>query len=222
MSQSKLSQALGAVATTWKLRGFTGLASLLGRKLYWRYTYVRFAVDLDTWQIQPRGGAVTARRATLDELERVRTERPDLPLQFHADRTHGVRDCYLGFVDGQVASVSWVFTHENIVRHMTLRPGEIMLDGAYTLPEFRGRGLLSIVERAILDDARREGVRLAYTHVAVDNRASLRAVWKTGFRPVGLLRWSWIAGVSRARYQDGADTAASAAGLSPGEAAARA
>lgn len=222
MSQSKVSQAVGAIAATWKLRGLNGLASMLGRKLYWRNTYVRFAIDLEAWQIEPREGPVTARRATLDELARLRTARPGLPLQFYADRTHGVRTCYLGFVDGQIASISWVFTHENIVRRLTLDAGEIMLDGAYTLPEFRGRGLLSIVERAILDDAKRDGVRFAYTHVAVDNRASLRAVWKTGFRPIGLLHWSFILGVSRTRYEDCAQTAATAAGLSFGDAVARA
>jgi RimJ/RimL family protein N-acetyltransferase len=77
-----------------------------------------------------------------------------------------------------------------------------MLDGAYTLPQFRGRGLLSAVERAILDDAKREDQRHAYTHVALDNVASLRGVMKTGFRPVGVLDWRWVLGAALVRYEE--------------------
>lgn len=209
-------QLLRAAVALWNLRGAGGIVDILRRKLYWRQVSIRFVVDLQTWSIEPRSTpGMVVREVTLDELRGLRT--PDHALAFYTDRTHGGRRCYVGFVDGEMASISWVFGAGDRVRHMRLRSGEIMLDGAFTLARFRGRGLLSAVERAILDDARREGMRVAYTHVAVDNRASLRGVAKTGFRPAGVLTRRWILGVPIRRYGRGARAAASVAGLTSHE-----
>jgi predicted GNAT family acetyltransferase len=155
---------------------------------------------------------VEAREGTLEELRRFRENRR-LPAQFYLDLTHGARRFYLGFADGVVGHISWVYAEGDHVPHMRLGPGEIMLEGAYTFGAARGRGLLSAVERAALNDARREGKRRAFTHVSTDNRASLRGVWKTGFRPVGLLTWRWILGVRIIRYEPDPSHAAAAAGL---------
>jgi hypothetical protein len=145
---------------------------------------------------------VEAREGTLEELVRFRTDTPALPTQFYGDQIHGVRRFYLGFVDGHIGHISWVFTSVDRPQQMRLGPGDIMLDGAYTRPECRGCGLLSAVERVILDDAKREGKQHAYTHVSSDNVASLRGVMKTGFRPVGVLDWRWVLGVALLRYDD--------------------
>ena len=118
------------------------------------------------------------------------------------DLTHGLRRCYLGLVDGRLAHVTWVLTAADRPRQMRLRPDDIMLDGVYTLPAFRRRGLLGAVERVILSDAKREGRRHAYTHLSHDNVASLRGMQKTGFRPVGVLDWRWVVGAALIRYEE--------------------
>jgi GNAT superfamily N-acetyltransferase len=187
-----------------RVSGLRGVLDLARSKLYWHGRFVRFHVDLEAWQIRggQLAGGIEVRRGRLAELACHRRRTPGLPRQFYVDQTHGVHRFYVGLVSGRVGHISWVFTPPDRPPQMQLGPGDIMLDGAYTLPEFRGRGLLSAVERAILDDAKREGQHHAYTHVADDNVASLRGVMKTGFRPVGVLDWRWVLGAALVRYEE--------------------
>jgi hypothetical protein len=215
MQTPPILRAVRALVTAGRLHGVPGLYSVLRTKLYWEAQFVRFHVDLEAWPVTPptnRPG-VEAREGTLEELRRFRDSRPRLPIQFYADETHGARRFYLGLVDGQVGHISWVYCEGDEIRQMTLGPGDIMLEGAYTFADFRGRGLLSAVERAALNDAKVEGKRNAYTHVSTDNRASLRGVWKTGFRPAGLLTWRWILGISIPSYVESEVIATAAAGV---------
>lgn len=182
-----------------RLVGWSGVRQALRARLWGGGDFVRFAVDLATWQ--PAGTtdpAVEIRRGLID----LRAVRASLaaPRQFYEDRVRGARRPYLGLYDGSVGHISWVFTPGDRTRLIRLRPGEVELDGAYTFPSHRGRGLLSAVERAILDDVKGEGARVAYTHVSVENRASLRGVRKTGFRPVGIVRLRWLLGFALRRY----------------------
>jgi hypothetical protein len=201
-----------AVRVFWQLRGMESVCGLVRSKLFWHGRFVRFHVDLSHWQ--PRGpmagSGVEAREGTLDELRKFRRTTPGLPKEFFTDRTHGVRRFYLGLADGRIGHISWVFTSANRPLQIRLAPDEIMLDGAYTLPASRGRGLLSAVERVILDDAKKEGKRHAYTHVSVDNAASLNGVLKTGFRPIGILGWRWLLGVPILHFDDSSASLAEA------------
>lgn len=201
--------------TAGRLHGVQGLYSALRTKLYWRAQFVRFHVDLEAWPITPPSNrpGVEAREGTFEELRRFRETQARLPIQFYADETHGARRFYLGLADGKIGHISWVYAQGDQVRQMVLGAGDIMLEGAYTFADFRGRGLLSAVERAALNDAKGEGKQNAYTHVSTDNRASLRGVWKTGFRPAGLLTWRWVLGISIPRYVESEAIATAAAGL---------
>jgi hypothetical protein len=215
MPTSIVVQGMRALRTAGRVHGMRGLYHVLRTKLYWRAQYVRFHVDLGEWAITPPGGKgdVEAREGTFEELQQFRDLRGKLPIQFYADQTHGGRRFHLGICDGRIGHISWVYSEPDRVRHMTLGPGDIMMEGAYTFADARRRGLLPAVERAALNDAKREGMRHAYTHVSTDNRASLRGVWKTGFRPIGLLTWRWVLGVSHTRHVDNARLATLAAGL---------
>jgi GNAT superfamily N-acetyltransferase len=186
-----------------RVSGLRGVLALARSKLYWHGRFVRFHVDLETWRAAggSPGPGVEVRRGTLAQLARHRRRLPGLPRQFYMDHTHGFDGHYLGLVDGRIGHITWVLTSAHDPLQMRLGPGDIMLDGVYTLPEFRGRGLLAAVERVILDDAKRQGRRHAYTHVSHDNVASLRGVMKAGFHPVGVLDWRWVLGTPRFRYE---------------------
>ncbi len=186
--------------TFWKLNGPRGVVDAVKPRIASRKQFVRFEIDLRTWTPPPAPAASVEVRHGLDELERVRGQRPDLPIEFHLGRVRGARRPYLGFHDGQVGHISWLFTPGDHPRLIVLGSSEVELDGAFTLPEARGQGLLTAVERAILLDARREGYTKAYTHVAVDNTASLRGVRKTGFVPAGIVTLRWTLGVPRTTY----------------------
>jgi len=192
-------QALSSIIELKRQTGTRGAYEAIRTRLYSGGDYVRFAVDLTAWQPPAATDPAIEIRRGLAELVRARTSLA-APPQFYEDRVRGARRPYLGVWNGGVGHISWVFTHDDRTRLIRLRPGEVELDGAYTFPEYRGRGLLSAVERAILSDVKREGFQVAYTHVAVENRSSLRGVRKTGFRPVGIVRLRWLLGAPRARY----------------------
>ena len=202
-----VTRAWAALAIARKVCGLSGLLKIAMKRLYWNgHRFVRFRVELRDWVIADRpSGRITAREATLDELRRFRTSRPGLPLQFYADVTHAARRVYVGLVDGTIAHVAWVYTQDDHIRHMRLAPGEIIIDGLYTLPEFRGLGLLAATEHALLADAKLEGKRVAYALVAIDNHASLRGFRKAGFSPVGTVMWRRICGWSIAQYLSSID-----------------
>jgi len=187
------------ICTFWRLNGLRGALDAVRPRIASRKEFVRFEIDLSTWEPRHVPAGVEVRRG-LDELERVRRNRSDLPTEFYLDRVRAARRPYLGFFDGQIGHISWLFTPSDRPRLIALGDGEVELDGAFTLPEARGRGLLTAVECAILLDARREGYTTAYTHVAVDNVASLRGVRKTGFLPAGVVTLRWTLGVARTTF----------------------
>lgn len=186
---------------TWRLGGFRGLVEAFWCRLYRRQRFIRFGVELREWRIvdHPSDG-LEAREGTPEELVRARAQTNELTIAFYADIARGARRFYVGLIDGEIRHISWVFAHGDPTLQMALAPDEIMLDSVYTVPAFRGRGLLPVVQRAILDDAKRQGYRYAYTHVEVDNVASIRGVRKTGFRPIGELHRLWVLGIPISRY----------------------
>ena len=185
--------------TFWQVNGPRGVIEAIKPRVASRKQFVRFEIDLNTWEPRAAPATVDVRHG-LDELERVRRRRAHLPTEFYLDRVRGARRPYLGFHDGQIGHISWLFTPSDRPRLIELGSGEVELDGAFTLPEARGQGLLTAVECAILLDARREGYTKAYTHVAVDNVASLRGVRKTGFIPAGVVTLHWTLGLSWMTY----------------------
>ena len=194
-------RTLSVFAEHWRLHGLPGLVAAVAAKVYWQGRYVRLRVDLAAWEDRPEPpGPLTVREGTLEALRRFRDTTPDLPVQFYEDRLHGARMFYLGLWDGAIAHISWVFESGDRTPQIALVPGEVELNGAYTRKPFRGRGLLPAVERGIIRDLKARGYRTVYTHVAVDNAPSLRGVAKAGFRPVGVLTWRWILGLSWRSY----------------------
>ena len=197
-----ISSMPAAFRTFWQVTGPRGVVEAIKPRLASQTRFVRFAIDLHAWEPpRPTPPSVEIRHG-LEELERLRRRQGGLSSEFHLDRLRGARRPYLGFCDGQIGHISWLFTPDDRPRLIVLRPEEVELDGAFTSPEARGRGLLTAVECAILMDAKREGYARAYTHVAVDNVASLRGVQKTGFSAVGIVTLRWTLGLPRISYAE--------------------
>jgi RimJ/RimL family protein N-acetyltransferase len=64
-----------------------------------------------------------------------------------------------------------------------LRPGQALLDGAYTPPAFRGKGIMAHAMAIIAATAAEKGARSVVTYVREDNIASLKGCKKAGFWP---------------------------------------
>jgi GNAT superfamily N-acetyltransferase len=195
----------GSIVRVARASGAKGLLNALRSHAWQRLRFVQFRIDLETWEPGPSPAAPLEVRKGMDELVRFR-ERADsaLPVQFFQDEMHGAARPYLGLWRGEVGHISWLFTaggHGRRLHLVALGPGDVELDGAFTFRAFRGKGLLSVVEREILRDAKREGARVAYTHVETDNIASIKGVLKTGFAPHGIVTFSRLLGRTRTRWE---------------------
>jgi L-amino acid N-acyltransferase YncA len=69
-----------------------------------------------------------------------------------------------------------------------LGPDEALTEAVYCIPELRGRHVASAMLTATLDRLAQDGIARAYAYIDVENRASLRAFHRAGFRPTDAMR----------------------------------
>jgi GNAT superfamily N-acetyltransferase len=182
-----------------------GLVRAVWSRTWQHLRFVQFRIDLEAWEPGPPPLPPLEVRTGLTELIRFRERAGSaLPVQFFQDEMHGASRPYLGLWAGDVGHISWLFTTGGYGRRLDLvRLGreEVELDGAFTFRAFRGKGLLSAVEREMLRDAKREGARVAYTHVEENNAASIKGVIKTGFVPHGIVTYCRCLGLAWTRWE---------------------
>jgi RimJ/RimL family protein N-acetyltransferase len=188
-----------------EIRAFAGWRGLLARgrdRVFSRRRFGRWQIDLVEWTPRDVSGAgVEIRPGSLQELADLRrTSAAPVTPELYADRLHGARRVYLAFAEGRLAHVAWLFTHEDRTLQISLAPDEVEINFVYTVPAYRGRRVMTAVHTRMLEDVRRQGVRRAYMHVAIDNQASIRAVVRTGFRQAGTVTLTWLLGVPIVRY----------------------
>ena len=195
----------GRIVHVWTASGPKGLVKALRSRAWQRLRLVQFRIDLDAWEPGSPPIPSLEIRKGLPELIGFREHAgSELPVQFFQDEMHGATRPYLGLWQGEVGHISWLFTSGGRGRSLNLvrlGPGDFELDGAFTFRAFRGKGLLSAVEREMLRDAKREGAHVAYTHVEADNVASIKGVLKTGFKPHGIVTFSRVLGLEWTRWQ---------------------
>lgn len=116
--------------------------------------------------------------------------RPDFPFseEEFGRRVSEGHKFYELYLDRSPVSYNWVActgAHIGILHDLSLDVPQNTLylwDGA-TAPEHRGRGFLSVMINGILQQESQH-VRVAWTAVAVSNKASRRALAKAGFEPM--------------------------------------
>jgi GNAT superfamily N-acetyltransferase len=139
-------------------------------------------------------------RGDLAALEAWRRSRITLvPMDFCADRTHGLRHFYLGRWNGSVAHILWLAGEgdPSTVSDWELRTGVVEFRNVHTLGAFRRKGIFRSVAQAALREIRDQGIATAYAHVDEHNSASLEGFLKLGFRPVHRIRILRVLGWDR-------------------------
>jgi hypothetical protein len=194
-----------SIGRVWRASGAVGVVKAVASRAWQRRRFVQFRIDLERWDPGPPPSPPLEVRSGLAELIAFRRRAADpLPVQFFQDDMHGAVRPYLGLWNGEVGHISWLFSdggRGRRLRLVDLGPHEVELDGAFTFRAFRGKSLLSVVEREMLRDARRAGARVAYTHVEADNVASIKGVLKTGFAAHGLVTYVRFLGLERRRWE---------------------
>lgn len=111
----------------------------------------------------------------------------------------GLGTCYIA-ADGDKACFMQLVIDSGYNRHIPvylgdnypdLKQGEALLEGAFTVPGYRGRGLMPATIARIANLLRCQGIRRLVTFVYTDNTASLKAIRKAGFEPRALRTTHW-------------------------------
>jgi RimJ/RimL family protein N-acetyltransferase len=92
---------------------------------------------------------------------------------------------------GDICYMQWLIPaaeNEQIQAHFgsqfpLLKPDEALLEGAYTIPTYRGQGIMACAMAQIAEEAVQFGARWAMTFVAPGNEPSLRGCERAGFEP---------------------------------------
>ena len=100
--------------------------------------------------------------------------------------------CYVAVTaEGQPCYVQWLIGAESNAtvqrlfgdRFPVLKPDEMLLEGAFTLEAYRGKGIMAAAMAQIAEKAAAHNARFVVTLVGVDNIPSLKGCKKAGFTP---------------------------------------
>lgn len=178
----------------------------LRRDLGLRFDSPRAAINLSITPLDP------SHAQKLFELETQHTDLPafkDLINRLNLHRA-GIGTCYTA-VDGgdEPCYMQWLIgpNDNQKLRAMyregmlQLRADEMLLEGAFTRPAFRGKGVMAEAMAHIAEKGRDAGARWVITFVKEDNIASLKGCQKAGFEPYMLKYTQWQFFKSTSRFE---------------------
>ncbi|MGH8594772.1 MAG: GNAT family N-acetyltransferase [Gammaproteobacteria bacterium] len=190
-----------------QLYGMSGLWRLLRSNLCASGNYFRLQLDLrkQPENIMPTPlTSLRIERGDLAQLARLRSAAAASawPADFQADRTHGLRQFYLGFWNEQVAHILWLTGagDASTVSDWQPQAHEVEFRNVHTLRAFRRKGIFAHVVRAALRQIRDQGIHIAYAHVDERNPASLHGFRALGFQPAEQITIRRTLGVDRIRH----------------------
>jgi GNAT superfamily N-acetyltransferase len=103
----------------------------------------------------------------------------------------GFDRCYLALTDlGEVCHMSWLLSasHNDLIRTQypprmrELEEGEVLQENVFTFRRYRRKGIMTSIILDLANMARNLGFRRVLAYVDIENRASLRAFHRAGFR----------------------------------------
>jgi GNAT superfamily N-acetyltransferase len=136
--------------------------------------------------------------AATDDLSALEPE-PSMPMEEAMSRLiqrrllrAGLRVCYVAIApDGKLCYMQWAIPSAENHRaraifgnlYPVLGPDEALLEGAYTPPAYRGKGIMSAGMAQVAETAAERGARWVITFVDERNSASLKGCVRAGFVP---------------------------------------
>jgi hypothetical protein len=161
----------------------------IGRRVYSDRHFYVLTRDMSVSFAAPKAKIpIVVRAVRSDDHVAILREIPTSLPAFEA----GLATCYVATCgDGDVCYVQWLIDwSQNALLERAfaglcppLRPGEALLEWAYTFTKFRGRGIMADAMSQICNFGAAAGVRWILTFVDVDNVPSLRGCRSAGFRP---------------------------------------
>ena len=134
-------------------------------------------------------------------------------LKINAEENYGWASLVaLAEIDGKVVHIRGVmlrkYYSKQIEREIRINSDSACLIGAYTVPEYRGRGVAPKVAEKIFRHLNQLGIEKVYGYIKSDNLPSLRYARKVGYRKIGevnfikisKLRWYRFKGETKDDY----------------------
>jgi GNAT superfamily N-acetyltransferase len=163
-----------------------GLLETLGR-IKSRYlgvlTFVHYQRDLSD-QIQKDWTNVDIEIIVnnLALLNKERKAQKNLPREFYIDKTHHGKSFYLLYFQGHLAGICWVFSNGEYSRFFKIeKKSSCELNYIHTLPQYRGKRLLSILVNSVCEDLKSRQLLRVVMSIAEGNPAMINAMKYTGF-----------------------------------------
>jgi GNAT superfamily N-acetyltransferase len=108
--------------------------------------------------------------------------------------------CFGALIEGKYVHLKWVGLNRwydpDTERYIQLGSDSAYVYDGYTLPEYRGLGLTSVVLDKTFQYLSKIGIKKVYSLIANNNRASLRVKLKENARKIGTVRFVRIFGLN--------------------------
>jgi len=177
-----------------------GIASLRSKgiqeTLYWFYfgylkvnKFFLFRRELNNYFPEvSRRDDILIKQVSLQELQEIRENYPKLSEEFFCDIYEGAKTCFVGFVNGKVAHIMWVFFAGDRSRFFNLKEREAEINYGATLSQFRGLNLYPLTVRSISKWLKENEYRWLYGAIHDKNINAIKAIGKCGFTKIGEIR----------------------------------
>lgn len=167
--------------------GLPGLVKGIGNFLFCKERMELYAVDLSKgFRAPPLDPRVEIRPAEPRDLEQLRATPEGGQTEFHRDQIDGAEP-WVALWEGRLAHIGWIYDSPIPTRFTRLRKGEAELRFAYTLEEFRGRGLYATTNAVMAEELAQRGYRRAYG-IVIDYGTAFRLGLGLALRHVGFER----------------------------------
>jgi GNAT superfamily N-acetyltransferase len=124
-----------------------------------------------------------------EALNQIAAIHPELNYQLEVLTISKESSAYAVYESGKFAGLCWLITPDLDrrfdVRLVRLGPGEVEIGKAFTLPEYRGRGLYPFAIRSVCRVARAQGAGRVFMVTNWDNATSRRGIEKAGLKRLG-------------------------------------
>ena len=147
------------------------------------------------------------RRVDLESASALASSVDSITLAGFATRLESGRQCYVAWVDGQIAAYGWVSLEDEDIGELNLRikllVGEAYIWDCATLPAFREKHLYSALLTYILGELLAQQLCRAWIGADLDNVASQKGMARAGFHHVAdlviervlAIRQVWVTGL---------------------------
>ncbi len=131
---------------------------------------------------------IVVKKVPIETLKKIRESKEKMPMEFYCDLFDGAKTCFIAFINGKPAHISWVYFQEQSSNFFKLGEKEAELIYSITLPEFRGMSIFRLVTANILQWLKQNSYERMFTALHSDNIASMKSLKHSGFKKFGEVR----------------------------------